>query len=263
MNLSRRARMYSVLGRVNGSSRWRAASLYLGAGLLNVSDFRSPSIARWEAYDNDNAGLEAWEAQVYADVLRPTDRVLLIGCGRGRDLLAMRQGGYQVTGLEQSPALADRARALLSSHRLPTAVVAEPIESYTTHETYDVIVFSPYTYSYLQGRVLRVAVLTRLRERLSPDGRMIISYPVVVQQSCLWIFLARVSSVCSRSDWWPETGDRLYGPSSRPEQLSFEHQFSPDELARECGAADFRIIRDEPISPQFRFAIAVLTKRCL
>ena len=152
---------------------------------------------------------------------------LLIGCGTGRDLLALRQLGCDVTGLEQSTALAEEARATLSTHGLPTVVIAAAIESYAPHDTFDVIVFSPYTYSYILGMASRVGILGRLRERLSARGKVIISYPRLMAQSSLWIFLARVSSACGGSDWWPEAGDRLYGPASLPTALGFEHQFSP------------------------------------
>ncbi len=256
MSSSFRAGAYGLLRRAGGPSHWRAACLYFGAGLLTINDFRSPGVARWEAYDNEGTGLVPWEDEVYRSVMRPSDRVLLIGCGTGRDLLALRQLGYDVTGLEQSARLADQARATLSGHGLPTVVIAGGIESYSSDDTFDVIVFSPYTYAYVLGRASRVALLARLRERLSPQGRVIFSYPVLIEQSSLWILLARVASICARSDWWPEPGDRLYGPVSLPKALGFEHQFSPDELARECGIAGFEVVRDEPISSSFRFAVA-------
>jgi len=251
-----RARAYGYLRRASGPTRWRAACLYFGGGLVRVSDFRSPSVVRWEVFDNEGTGLVPWEDDVYRDVLRPSDRVLLIGCGTGRDLLALRQRGCDVTGLEQSAALAEEARATLSTHGLPTVVIAAAIESYAPHDTFDVIVFSPYTYSYILGMASRVGILGRLRERLSARGKVIISYPRLMPQSSLWIFLARVSSVCAGSDWWPEAGDRLYGPVSLPTALGFEHQFLPDELARECRLAGLQIVRDEAISSYFRFAVA-------
>jgi SAM-dependent methyltransferase len=226
--------------------------------LLRIRDFRSPSVARWEAYDDEGTGLVAWEDDVYRAVMRPSDHVLLIGCGTGRDLLALRQLGCDVTGLEQSAALAEEARTTLSRHGLPTTVVAAAVESYASDATFDVIVFSPYTYSYILGMASRVAILGRLRERLSARGSVIISYPQLMRQSSLWIFLARAGSLCAGSDWWPEAGDRLYGPASQPAALGFEHQFSPDELAGECRLAGLRVVRDEPISSYFRFAVATV-----
>ena len=255
-----RARIYRALRSVKGPERWRAACLYLGAGLLTLRELRAASIVRWEMYGaadcNVAAGLEEWEARVYSSVLRPSDRVLLAGCGTGRDLIELLKLGCEVTGLEQSPLLADQAREHLESLGLAGLVVAEPVESYVTDATYDAVVFSLYMYSYILGSASRVAALTRARERLSPRGRVILSYAVAQPQSPLWVTLARVGSVCAVSDWWPQRGDRLHGPVSQPHVLNLEHQFSPDEIARECKAAGLRVLRDEAINPLFRFAIA-------
>lgn len=257
-----RARVYGVLRRANGPTRWRAGCLYFGAGFLTLRELRAASILRWEMYGaaecNVAAGLEEWEARVYRDVLRPSDRVLLVGCGTGRDLIELAKLGCEVVGLEQSPILADQARAHLHRLGLAGVVVAEPVESYVTHATFDAVVFSLYMYSYIVGAESRVAVLARAREHLSPRGRIVLSYATIQPQSPVWISLSRISSACSGSDWWPHSGDRLYGPLSQPEILNLEHQFSQDEIARECRAAGVRVIRDEEINPLFRFAIAAV-----
>lgn len=125
----------------------------------------------------------------------------------------------------------------MSRSGLATVVVATPIESYVTDDVFDVVVFGPYTYSYILGAEARVRILRMLRGRLSSGGRVIITYVALRPQSPVWIFLARISSVCARSDWWPAPGDRIHSLDSHPEALRFEHQFSPDELARECGFA--------------------------
>ena len=256
------ARLYGVLRRATGPPHWRAACLYLGAGLLSLRQLRDASIIRWEAYgtaeSNVADGLEDWEAKVYREVLRPSDRVLLVGCGTGRDLIELAKLGCAVVGLEQSPMLADEARAHLRTLGLEGVVVATPVESYVTDSTSDAVVFSLYMYSYIIGAASRIAVLTRVRDHLSRGGRIILSYATLQPQSHVWISLARISSVCSGSDWWPHRGDRLHGPSSQPELLNLEHQFSPDEIADECRAAGLRVIRDEAINPLFRFAIAAV-----
>jgi hypothetical protein len=123
---------------------------------------------------------------------------------------------------------------------------------------YDTVIFSLYMYSYIIGAASRVEVLTRARKALLPQGRVIISYATVQRQSRVWIFLARFASVCSSSDWWPESGDRLHGPLSQAEVLNLDHQFSPDEIAGECRAAGLRVVRDEAINTLFRVAIAVI-----
>ena len=257
---SRRAWISNALRGARGPIRWRAACLYLGAGLLTLRELRAASVVRWEKYGDDEstveAGLEDWEAQVYSEVLQPSDRTLLVGCGTGRDLIELVKRGCDVTGLEQSPALADRARTHVRKLGLRAAVVAEPVESYVPDTAYDAVVFSLYMYSYIVGAASRIAVLTRARECLSPRGHIILSYAAIQPQSPFWIVLARIGSACSGSDWRPRREDRLYGSASQPEVITLEHQFSPEEIVRECRAAGLRVIRDEAINPLFRYVIA-------
>ena len=261
-NASLRPRVYGLLNRVNHPPRWRLGCLYLGAGVLTVRQLQEARAVRWEAYGaiecSEDSSLEEWEQQVYRDVLRSSDRVLLVGCGTGRDLIGVRRLGCEVTGIEQSAMLADKARAQLQKLGLASTVITESVESYAIDEQYDAVVFSLYMYSYIIGAASRIAVLTRARNALLPYGRVIISYATVQRQSPVWIFLARIGSLCSRSDWRPHDGDRLHRPLSQPDVLHLEHQFSEEEIAGECRAAGLRVIRDEPISPLFRFAVAAV-----
>lgn len=257
-----RVRLHALLRRVNRPARLRLGCLYLGAGLLTIRQLHDVSIIRWEAYAagefTELAGLEEWEERVYREVLRSNDRVLLVGCGTGRDLIGLIRLGYDVVGLEQSAALADEARAHLRHLGLESAVIGASAESYPMDAPYDAVVFSLYMYSYIIGAASRVEVLTRARKALLPQGRVIISYATVQRQSPVWISLARLGSVCSSSDWWPEPGDRLHGPLTRTDVLNLEHQFSPGEVAGECRAAGLRVIRDEAINALFRVAVAVV-----
>lgn len=257
MNASARIRLSAALRRVRGPRLLRNACLYLGSGLLTVDEFRTPTNARWDAYDSDAVGLDELEERLYGDVIRPSDRVLLIGCGAGRDLLELRQRGYAVTGLEPSPVLAGRARVELRSRGFAPAIIAQAVEDYAPDQTYDVVIFSPYTYSYVLGSSARIATLARLKRHLGPGGRVLLTYAALVDQSPVWIFLSRVASRCAGSNWRPESGDRLYSPPAHPDMVSFEHQFTPEEVERECTAAGFRVERDRAISPLFRFAVAL------
>src|SRR5919108_1267620 len=110
MSAPARVRLSAALRRVRGPRLLRSACLYFGSGLLTIDEFRAPANARWDAYDSDAVGLDELEERLYGEVIAPSDRVLLIGCGAGRDLLELRRRGYAVTGLEPSPVLAGRAR---------------------------------------------------------------------------------------------------------------------------------------------------------
>src|SRR5206468_721188 len=76
---------------------------HAAAGLTHLEDVHA-AIARQPENDGvvelgedyATSGLTDWEAAFYPRFLRPEDRVLLVGCGRGRDLLALRERGYRV-----------------------------------------------------------------------------------------------------------------------------------------------------------------------
>jgi hypothetical protein len=91
-----RSIVYRLLWRFADACQSAAnACLYLAGGLLRHDDLESASRAYWQHFatsdDAVDAGLEVWERRLYGELLRPGDRILLIGCGTGRDLLALRE----------------------------------------------------------------------------------------------------------------------------------------------------------------------------
>ena len=65
--------------------------------------------ANYEAWAQSR-GLMPWEKELYPRALRPDDRVLLIGCGSGRDLFGLLGLGLSVDGLEPVARCAQAAR---------------------------------------------------------------------------------------------------------------------------------------------------------
>ena len=90
------------------------ACLYLSIGLLRQDELRDINYQRAALLsapdEHMQAGLEPWEERIYLSVMRDGDRVLLVGCGGGRELLALGARGYRVTGIDQVPALIEAAR---------------------------------------------------------------------------------------------------------------------------------------------------------
>ncbi|MBI2267707.1 MAG: class I SAM-dependent methyltransferase [Armatimonadetes bacterium] len=54
-------------------------------------------------------GLKNWERRILSDHFRPGWEVLDIGCGAGREAVAMAQEGFRVTGIDLVPELAEEA----------------------------------------------------------------------------------------------------------------------------------------------------------
>lgn len=241
----------------------RAANgcLFLAAGLLPHDDRQASSLAEWRLLNVSNqavdAGLTDVERQFYSRFLSPGERVLLVGCGSGRDLLGLNWMGCSVDGLDQHPELVDLARANLARQGMDGMVQAGLIQDVKLDRQYDAVVFSIACYSYLPSSEARVGTLARIRSFLRPKGRVILSYPPFKSQSKMGQLLTTVAARAARSGWVPERGDVFSRHQTAPGVLSYYHAFDADEFRGECTAAGFRILTVENPDGFFCFAAMV------
>lgn len=218
-----------------------------GAGLLSLDDLRLVIARRWATFGASepfvDSGLLAWETELYATVLRPDDEILVVGCGTGRDVVALARAGHRVEGLEPAPRAATIARAALRARGLDVPVTIGGVEHATLARPYDVVVFSWYCYSYIPSRGARVAALRRVRERLRGGGRIVVSYLVAAappgRGAVARAALTRLTARLSRSDWRPEPGDEL---SVEGRGLHFEHHFRPGDVEAEAHDAGLGVV---------------------
>lgn len=253
---------YRVLwGWANIFFRAANACLYVAAGLLRQDDLRAASRLRWRDFglseDYFDTGLELWERRLYSDFLRPSDRVLLVGCGTGRDLMGLLELGYNVTGLEQAPELVELARTHLVRRGMKATVLAGDVERVDFNTSYDAVIFSPGVYSCLNQSASRVATLERLKSCLSDGGRILVSYYGFVSRSRMSEGLTQISAWLNRADWHPEPGDNFSRDETVARVLRYEHLFRAGEVAAECAAAQLRVIWDEAVWSPFHCAVAV------
>ncbi len=246
-----RSAVYGLLWR--GCELFRRASSacgYAAAGVLRGQDLQTAMRIQYSDFgaspDEVDEGLNPFEHRVYTQWLRPSGRVLLVGCGAGRDLIGLHRLGYHVTGLEQAPAAVEAARRHLARVGITASVQAGSIESAVLEPEYDAIVFASSCYSNLRPSAIRVAVLARLRSHVSRGGRLVISYiGSSASQSRLGVALMRLSARLASSDWRPEPGDNFVRPLGTPGVLYFTHAFRPGDVAQECADAGFRVVAEE------------------
>jgi SAM-dependent methyltransferase len=226
----------------------RAANLlfYAAAGAARQADLRAAIQREWDyqAADSDAyiaSGLMAWEREFYLAFLKPDDQVLLIGCGTGRDLLALNERGFRTEGLDLGPWCTARARAVLQCRGLEAPVHTGAIETTDVPGMFDVFIFSWFCYSYIPQSAVRVDVLRKLRRHLVPGGRILITYEPARTARRLPIRLARLVGRLCRSDWRMEYGDvvRLGDPGRYFEH--YEHQFTSEGLEEEARAAGLTV----------------------
>jgi SAM-dependent methyltransferase len=216
---------------------------YAATGLLTREQLGRAVAGRWSRWGLDERyallGLFGWEEPFVRRFLKPDDRILIVGSGSGRELIALRRDGYNVEGLEPAAAAAELARALMRKAGVDARVRLGGIETVELDGAFDLFIFSWYCYSYIPQRATRIAALRSVRAHLAPGGRVILSYitgePVPKR---LPSRVAALAARVTRSGWAPEKDDVL---SFEPGGLHFEHHFAPGEVEDEARAAGLKV----------------------
>lgn len=213
---------------------------YASVGLLNRDQLGRAIAGRWARWGLDERyalqGLFGWEEPFVRKFLKPDDRILIVGSGSGREVIALRRDGYNVEGLEPAAAAAELSREIMTKAGVQAHVRIGGIETVALDGHFDLFIFSWYCYSYIAHRPTRVAALRSARAHLAPGGRIILSYIVGEPiPKRLPITLAALVARVSGAGWRPEKNDVV---SFEPGGLHFEHHFAPGEIedeAREAG----------------------------
>ena len=228
----------------HGADALARVLVYAAAGLLTTEQVAALVTRRWEDFGADRqhmlAGLERWESEFYQRFLKQGERVLVVGCGSGRELIALRREGYRADGVELAASAVARARAILTELGIAGEVHRGSMEAAPPAGTWDACIFSWYCYSYIPERTRRVAALRAARERLPATGRILLSY---VRRGAEPRSLPRAITA---------TIARLTASARRPEAtdvvelqaggLHFEHQFVSGEIEAEARAAGLRVV---------------------
>jgi SAM-dependent methyltransferase len=242
-----RAMLYTLLwGAGQAFHLGSRAAMYLAAGTLRLHDLRQAIASTWHDFFHSEtailSGLMSWERDFYGRFLKPADHVLVVGCGTGRDLIALLKLGYRVDGVDVSAPSIALARRMLERERLAAELSTGAIETVGLTAHFDAFVFSWFCYGYIPQTASRVAVLGKVKTHLNPEGRILISYvPAERPPRALPIDLARFTARLTRSDWRPELGDVISPGGGGRRALRYEHQFREGELEEEARAAGLTV----------------------
>ena len=222
--------------------------LSAAAGTLRMRELRDRIRGSWQDFRSDDVdivdGLTSWEKETVERFFRPGERVLVVGSGSGRELLALITMGYQAIGIEPAAPASAIARRVLAARGHPCDVIDGFIEDVTLAGAFDVIVFSYYTYGLIPESRRRVQALCKVAAHLAHDGRVVISY-WIRDDGAMPARAARAMARMTRSDWHPEAGDVIGN-------AQYEHVFTAEEIASEAASAGLRVvfhgkIRDSPV----------------
>ena len=178
------------------------------------------------------------------DRVPPEATVLDVGCGHGRVISMLAEGGFRgrYIGLDASPVLLDIARARAQAVTFPVRLLvrdlARPDWAADLPQAHVVLCFS--VLHHLPGRDLRVQVWRNLAARLRPGGWLAVS---------VWNLL-RSPRRKARVRPWTEAGlhphdvdpgDLLMDWRHRGHGLRYIHQYTLPELEAEARQAGLRL----------------------
>jgi SAM-dependent methyltransferase len=220
---------------------------YLAAGVLTRHDLHAALTRLWDDLGQDDTGdapgLLVWESAFYLPRLKRGDRVLLVGCGSGRDLVPLLERGHPAEGLDLAPRAIEACRERLARLGRSAPLHVGSIESAAFASRFDVVIFSWLCYGYIPESPTRIRALRTVREHLAPGGRVLISYvrreppPARLPPR-----LARSSARLCGSHWTPEYGDLLLVTSEAGGlTVHHEHHFAPEDVEREAREAGLTI----------------------
>ena len=130
---------------------------------------------RYQSARLASSGLEAWEIDVSRRWLPPAARVLVVGCGAGREALGFAAAGFQVTGIDFALGLVVAARRAAAARGLTVRFEHATPEILVESEAgaYDAVVCAAGVYEQTPGRRRRVDLLRALA-RLGAPGALIV-----------------------------------------------------------------------------------------
>lgn len=199
---------------------------------------------RWKDYALDDAAIDAgllpWEQEFADQFLPPGARVLVIGCGSGRDVVALARRGCDVVGIDPAGDAIRAGRAAVAARGLHAEFIEGFFEDRDWPTAFDVVSFSYYTYCYIPGSARRIEALRLARRALRPGGLILLNFfpsPGSERLSFLGTWAAKLSG----NDWIPDRGDTIAAhPVSQ--SLTYEHYFQQGQLNEELTAGGLDLV---------------------
>jgi len=121
-------------------------------------------------------GLDPDEAALVERCFARGSRILDVGCGAGREAIALAKAGFHVTAIDLVPAMIELARAEATRQGMRVVFETKSVTDLDYSEcAFDHVLFSPQVYGYIPSRQLRVETLRRVRHILSEEGIVVFS----------------------------------------------------------------------------------------
>jgi SAM-dependent methyltransferase len=207
--------------------------------------------------DDGDLGWMPWETAVADQFVATGERILLVGCGTGRDLIPFVERGCRVIGVDPADRAVDAAVSALKRRELTATVSRGFFEDIPFDDEFDVVWFSPFSYSYMPSSSRRVSAVRRVVARLARGGRVVVTYSSGHAPRNRALAIGRIVGRLSGSDWSLEAGDEIWRKAGT-RCLAYEHRFARDTLVDELSMAG---LETEFTDTRLDVGIVVLKRR--
>jgi SAM-dependent methyltransferase len=165
-------------------------------------------------------------------------RLLVVGSGAGHECFALRGAGYEVRGIDFSPAMIATARREAVRRDLDILFEQADIRQHKeTAASLAGILFTYDVYSFLPGERSRIDLLRRMSGWLAPGGAIFLSARIARRPyERLLLTLQWLRRGGLRPSLWGASHTRYIGPDGAFHR-SFVHCFTLKRLLREISAA--------------------------
>lgn len=212
-------------------------------GLLDDIDLVHASAeyyARNDRYTDEahnTSGLLPWEVEALERDFPRHGRVLVLGAGGGREVLALEQRGFIVEAFDCHPKLVEYGKHLLRKLGMNARLGLIGENQVPAIGGFDAAIVGWGAYMHVPGRARRVRFLRDIHKALVPGGAVLLSFFVRQGTGRRDAWIAGLANTLRRmrrrGDDLVEVGDRLEG--------SFDHYFTEGEIREELEASGFRV----------------------
>jgi len=206
----------------------------------------------YHSKEYNRSGLWNWQKDLLTRYFGDCRRLLVLGAGGGREVLALLQLGYQVDGFESHRDLVVAANELLREEGFDPAVHrVAPNEGPDSGTTYDGIVVGWDMYMSIPTRRRRIAFLRQLRTQTRVRGPILLDFYPRPSQSRQYDVTATIANTIRRvlRREPAELGDWL--------APMYAHHTTQDELTSELAEGGFDIDYCDPTGNAHVVRIAV------
>jgi len=183
--------------------------------------------------------------------LTPGNRILVMGCGGGREAIALAKMGFEVTGVDIVPECVKIARENTLKIHLKADFSCQDMSKLQLpkDKKIDCIMFSALIYSLIPSRRKRIKVLKNLRTYLAPDGKIFLSFLFEKKIDRRHEGLKKLVARITLGNLAYESGDWVEGDGE------FKHYFNKDQIESETSSSGFKLEEINLEDPTDSFAV--------